>query len=189
MNISAVFIVLASIAYSSHGNPVNYVQDACNVTRYRDLCIHSLASFSHTAKTSPSKWARAGVSVTIGEVKGVSQYLVSLKNNNIWRGRTRLAFSDCIEFFQSALDELHSSLDILRMLSASDFYTQMSDITTYTSAALADEDTCLDGLREENGERAQLLQNCVLNATYFTSNALALINKLAETGLSSLNEP
>lgn len=172
-------VILSSFATSSGDD---YVQDACSVTRYRDLCVHSLASFSKTAKTSPSRWARAGVSVTIGEAKKVAWYLATSKN-----GSYNNVLSDCVECFQDALDNLHKSLGVLRKLSISEFSSQLDDVTTWVSAALTDEDTCLDGFEERNkGKRVRGLINRVNNVTYMTSNALALVNKLATTGPTCL---
>ncbi|KAH6823972.1 Plant invertase/pectin methylesterase inhibitor superfamily protein [Perilla frutescens var. hirtella] len=170
-----VLVLLACLVMSSFGD--DYVQDACSVTRYRDLCVHSLASFSNTAKRSPSKWARAGVSVTIREVKGVARYLAALR-----RGRHKIALSDCVECFQDTLDNLHRSLGVLRKLSVTEFSSQVGDVTTWVSAALTDEDTCLDEFQEQKGKRVRGLINRVTNVTYMTSNALALVNRLATTG-------
>ncbi|KAG5231740.1 pectinesterase inhibitor [Salix suchowensis] len=165
------------------------VEEACSVTRYHDLCMHSLASFSRTAGRSPSKWARAGVSVTLGEAKNASQYLNKLKRDRIMRGRNRIALSDCIECFQDAIDNLHRSLSILRKLDATNFDTQMGDLTTWLSAALTDEDTCLDGFEDQSSKQVRMLQNQVSRVNCITSNALALVNKLAADGLASLNGP
>lgn len=175
---------------SAKGND-NNVREACRVTRYPEICVHSLASFSSTAGRSPSKWARAGVSVTISEVKNLQAYLANLKKYNSLRGRNRVALSDCIESFADALDELHRSLGVLRRLSRSTFGTQMGDLNTWVSAALTEEDTCLDGFegQKERLRHIKLLKNRVLNVSYMTSNALALVNKLATTGLESDTDP
>lgn len=184
-----IFVTFMFLACLAKGDD-NYVRDACSVTRYQDLCVHTLASFSNTAKRSPSKWARAGVSVTIGEVKSVAQNLTELKELRLLRGgRNIAALSDCIECFQDAVDELHKSLSVLRKLSKSTFDTQMGDLNTWISAALTDEDTCLDGFEGHKGKHVKSLQNWVLNASYITSNALALVTKLATTGLGSLTDP
>ncbi|KAL5060560.1 hypothetical protein RYX36_032164 [Vicia faba] len=166
-------------------NNNNNVKEACSVTRYKNLCIHTLAQFSNTAGRTPSKWARAGVSVTIGEVKNVQAYLKNLKSSGNMKGRNKVALLDCIETFGYALDELHKSLGVLRRLSKKTFSTQMGDLNTWISSALTDEDTCLDGFEGENERRIKLLQNKVQNVSYITSNALALVNKLASTGFES----
>lgn len=179
---------LSNLAQGNEDNP--YVKDACSVTRYPNVCIQSLASFSNSAKRSPSKWARAGVSVTLNEAKNVAQYLMNLRNSNMSiKGRNRVALSDCIENFQNSIDELHKSLGILRSLSRRTFDTQMSDLNTWLSASLTDDDTCLDGFEGQKGRQIELLRNRVLKANYLTSNALALANKLASTGMESVTDP
>ncbi|KAI9080250.1 hypothetical protein K1719_037644 [Acacia pycnantha] len=172
---------------SAKGN--TYVRDACSVTMYQDLCIHSLASFSNTARRSPSRWARAGVSVTITEVKNVQAHLARLKRYRRLRGRNRAALSDCIDTFADALGELHRSLGVLRRLSRKTFSDQMDDLNTWISAALTDEDTCLDGFEGQKQRQIKSLQDQVQNVSYITSNALALVNKLATTGLDSITDP
>lgn len=65
----------------------------------------------------------------------------------------------------------------------------MNDVLTWLSAALTDEDTCIDGF--EGMRKARRIAGfCekVQNASYITSNALALANKLATTGLHDLAE-
>ncbi|XP_029130003.1 pectinesterase inhibitor 6 [Cajanus cajan] len=181
-----LFALFQMVFAKGHDN----VREACSVTRYQKLCVHSLAHFSNTAGRSPSKWARAGVSVSIGEVKKVKAYLAELKRQGHMKGRNRVALSDCVETFGYALDELHQSLGVLRSLSRSTFSTQMGDLNTWISAALTDEDTCLDGFQGKNHEKQiKVLLNRVQNVSCITSNALALVNKLATTGLGSINNP
>jgi pectinesterase inhibitor-like protein len=178
----------SQIVYAKR-NYSNNVKEACSVTRYKNLCIHTLSQFSNSAGRTPSKWARAGVSVTIGEVKNVQAYLTKLKRNGNLKGRNKVALSDCIETFSYALDDLHKSLGVLRKLNKHTFSTQMGDLNTWISAALTDEDTCLDGFEGKSGKQIKLLQNKVHNVSYLTSNALALVNKLASTGLGSITDP
>ncbi|XP_057440706.1 pectinesterase inhibitor 6-like [Lotus japonicus] len=178
------------MVFAKGKNNNSNVREACSVTRYQNLCIHTLSHFSNTAGTSPSKWARAGVSVTITEVKNVQAYLTKLKKNKrMMKGRNRAALSDCVECFADALDELHRSLGVLRRLSKKTFSTQMGDLNTWISAALTDEDTCIDGFEGKTERQIKLLQNRVQNVSYITSNALALVNKLATTGLGSITDP
>jgi len=186
-SIHHILVTFMFLAWLAEGD--NYVQDACTVTRYRDICVRTLASFSSTAKRSPSKWARAGVSVTIGEVKNVTQDLIALKKQGVMKGMDMIALSDCIECFEEAVDELYKSLNVLRNLCKSTFRIQMGDLNTWISAALTDEDTCLDGFEGIEGKQVELLRKWVLNASYVTSNALALASKLASTGFESRNDP
>ncbi|XP_077243336.1 pectinesterase inhibitor 6-like [Tasmannia lanceolata] len=191
---SSIIVALFLLMVSHHGiseakNGDDYVRDACRVTRYPSLCIHSLASFSDSAKRNPRMWARASVSVTIAEAKSVTAYLSRLKTSRYIRGRARLALLDCIESFQDTINELYNSLAELRRLSGKTFNSQIGDVETWVSSALTYEDTCLEGFDGRKGPRVRLLCNRVTNVTYFTSNALALVNKLASSGGGSLSNP
>ncbi|KAG6593199.1 Pectinesterase inhibitor 6, partial [Cucurbita argyrosperma subsp. sororia] len=184
-SIVTLLAFISILPWLTHSAQTSYVQEACSVTLHPDLCIRSLSPFSSTAKRSPTKWARASVSVTITEAKAVARFLVRLKNNRRMKGRNRAAVSDCVEVFEDAIDELHRSLGVLRRLSRSKFDAQMGDLTTWVSAALTDEDTCVDGFEGERGRLVNLIRNRVVKATYITSNALALVNKLAASGFET----
>ncbi|XP_062088801.1 pectinesterase inhibitor 6 [Humulus lupulus] len=187
-----VIFRVAILATAHNSRDDKYVRDACSVTRYRSLCIRSLAPFSSAAKDSPVIWARAGVSVTLSEAKGVALYLMKLnRNNNGTRSGRRnyykAALSDCVELFENAVDELHQSLRVMRNLSKRTFGTQLGDLNTWLSAALTDADTCLEGLKR--GRYANPIRAKVSRTSYTASNALALVNKLAATGVRNLPDP
>ncbi|XP_057549182.1 pectinesterase inhibitor 6 [Amaranthus tricolor] len=182
--------IITTAQYPTVMNAENYVEEACKVTRYQDLCIKSLASYSNKAKKSPHKWARVGVSVTISEVKYVSKYLYKVKIRNHVKGKkVRTALSDCVECIQDTLDNLYKSLSVLRRLSFGEFNDQVGDVLTWLSAALTDEDTCLNGFDGAKIRNKSIVKVCnkVQNVSYITSNALALVNKLASAGLEDLD--
>ncbi|XP_042516131.1 pectinesterase inhibitor 6-like [Macadamia integrifolia] len=195
IRVSVVFLLLTCLTWRavawSNKEGDDYVKEACNVTHYQDLCIHSLSPFSNSAKRDPQKWARAAVSVTVGEAKMVTQYLTNQKKDRFLRGNKErlMALSDCIECFQDSLDNLHKSLGELRSLNSSTFDGQMENVETWMSAALTGEDTCLDGFNGCKGKEVKYLCNEVLNVTYLTSNALALVDKLASVGAVAFTGP
>ncbi|OAY79018.1 21 kDa protein [Ananas comosus] len=66
------------------------------------------------------------------------------------------------------------------------FTWHMSNICTWCSAALTDETTCLDGIAQAAGGKAKLdpavrtaMRREVLTVAQVTSNALALLNRVA----------
>ncbi|XP_068664177.1 pectinesterase inhibitor 6 [Aristolochia californica] len=182
--LALVLLLAAAVNHAScrPSNADDNVRRACSVTRYRDLCIHSLSSFSGSAKRSPYRWARASVSVTLSEAKNVGRYLSRLRRNGGAKGRAKLALLDCIECFQEAVDELHRSLGEMRTLEKKTFEIQMGNVETWISAALTYGETCIDGFGGSEGRLASSLLHRVENFTHFTSNALALVNKLASAG-------
>ena len=120
----------------------------------------------------------------------MARYLDRLKmrGNSHLKGRNRSALLDCVECFQDALDNLHKSLRVLRRLSFHRFNEQMNNALTWLSAALTVEDTCLDGFEGSRGKLISRVHDKVQNVSYITSNALALANKLATTGLKDVGD-
>ncbi|ESQ43791.1 hypothetical protein EUTSA_v10006253mg [Eutrema salsugineum] len=182
---SLVFFLLSlNLTFSLPSKRNSYVQNACSVTRYQDLCVQTLRQFSSVAKNSPSKWARAGVSVAISDNKDVLRYLLKTRRSAFGK-RDRVALSDCRELLQDSLDNLHKSLAVLRKLRASEFQQQMSDLGTWLSTALTDKDTCLDGFEKtstKSSSTVRMVQDRVTTSLYLSSNSLALLNKLAADG-------
>uniref|UniRef100_A0A1J3JT10 21 kDa protein n=1 Tax=Noccaea caerulescens TaxID=107243 RepID=A0A1J3JT10_NOCCA len=178
------FLLSLNLTSSSPSKPNSYVQNACSVTHYQDLCVQTLSPFSSVAKNSPSKWARAGVSVAISDNKDLLRYLLKTRRSTFGK-RDRVALSDCRELLQDSLDNLHKSLAVLRSLRASEFQRQMSDLATWLSTALTDKDTCLDGFEKTSTKSSAVrkLQERVTTSMYLSSNSLALLNKLVANGL------
>lgn len=162
----------------------SYVRNACNVTRYQHLCVRTLWPFAIVARNNSSKWARASVAVTITDTKQILRLLLRTRGSAIGK-RERIALSDCQELFVDSLDNLYKSLAVLRKLDADVFLQQMSDLATWLSAALTDEDTCLDGFEETSStlRTVRMIRRKATKCMQLCSNALALLNKLAYDGL------
>ncbi|KAK4790853.1 hypothetical protein SAY86_031266 [Trapa natans] len=184
LTVLLMVVVLSSFGgqLAAENEDIN-VREACSVTRFQDICVRSLSSFSHFAGRNPVRWARAGLSVALREAKGVAVYLQEVKRGGQIHGRRqRIALLDCTECLQDTVDNLHRCLRILRVLTREgQSGSEVDDLITWMSTALTDEDTCLDGFEGEKAKQVGHIRQRVLNVTYLTSNALALSNKLATT--------
>ncbi|BAT91348.1 hypothetical protein VIGAN_06266900 [Vigna angularis var. angularis] len=102
------------------------------------------------------------------------------------------AMKDCVEVLSDSVDELRRSIDGMIHLRTSNFEMTMSDVQTWVSAALTDENTCTDGFQESPTAAAAAtiggtntktrVRGLVVQVAQLTSNALALINQLANQG-------
>lgn len=169
-----------SISLASNG--INYVRNACRVTRYPELCIRSLSSFSGVGKRNLHWCARAAVSVTLAEAERVRPDLWRLNRSAQMEERVCGALSNCVQYFQHMIDQLHNSLSELRMLNQRAFASQIINAEARVSTALHLEDTCLNGFSGCKGAGIGKLRNKVVKVKRFTTNALALINKLEHRG-------
>ncbi|ERN17082.1 hypothetical protein AMTRI_Chr09g13710 [Amborella trichopoda] len=176
-----VMVLTATFACRCCAGPSNYyLRHACRATLYPSLCIRTLCPNSHTR--SSRGVARAAISVCLAKAKDASSYISSLAQGKTMKRIEVAALSDCRENFDDVLDLLHRSLRVLRKLSAVDFELQMSNVQTWVSAALTNEDTCLDGFRGVSSTIWPPLSSTVTNVEHLTSNALALVNRLASGG-------
>ncbi len=89
---------------------------------------------------------------------------------------------DCVEELSDSVDELQRSIvEMGSIIGGSNFEVQMNDILTWVSAALTDDDTCMDGFAGNamNGNVKTIVRRHILKVAHLTSNALALIKNYA----------
>ncbi|KAF3580866.1 hypothetical protein DY000_02036145 [Brassica cretica] len=187
---SFITFALLSLLLALNSNPSyasgrnQYIKNACSVTQNQQLCFRTLWPFAIVAKNNSSKWARASVAVTITDTKRILRLLLKTRSSAVGK-RERVALSDCRELFMDSLGNLYKSLAVLRKLDADEFQQQMSDLATWLSSALTDEDTCLDGFEETSirSSTVRMIRRRARRCMLLCSNALALLNKLAYDGL------
>lgn len=98
------------------------------------------------------------------------------------------AVMDCVDTMGDSVDQLSSSIKELgHMMGAhtngEDFLWHMSNVQTWVSAALTNENTCVDGLSGQllkGGKVKGAIRMRVNNVAQVTSNALALVNHFAD---------
>ncbi|KAF2306286.1 hypothetical protein GH714_016260 [Hevea brasiliensis] len=122
----------------------------------------------------------SAVNVSLQAATNASSLVTALLKEGGLNHTEAQAVQDCLEVIGDSIDELNESLDALGSL---DFNNpkvkfQISNIKTWVSAAITDDDTCTDGL---NGAKVSSsvktkITKSVLNVERLTSNALALIN-------------
>ncbi|KAE8726485.1 structural maintenance of chromosomes protein 2-2-like isoform 1 [Hibiscus syriacus] len=91
--------------------------------------------------------------------------------------------ADCVEVIRDSIDELQQSIGELGHISSSNFSLSMSDVQTWISAALMDEDTCMDAFEGNNmnGYAKTAVRKRIVKIAHLTSNALALVDNYDST--------
>ncbi|XP_043718086.1 pectinesterase inhibitor 7-like [Telopea speciosissima] len=168
---------------SGQGDDMEFIKTSCGVTLYPDLCFQTLSAYATSVHGSPRRLAQVALKVSLRSDRSSSDRVVSLSKENEMSPREAAAVADCVEMIGDSMDELQQSLKEMKHLSGPDFYQKLSNIQTWVSAALTNEDTCMDGFEGDamNGNIKNIIRNCILNVAQLTSNALALINKLSST--------
>nr|QIR83198.1 pectin methylesterase inhibitor 4 [Cunninghamia lanceolata] len=190
MDHSTLFFLLTVTAILASGATAmrpgdDFIESSCKVTRYPDLCVASLRSYAASLqeKQSQKELVKAAVKVSLQNSRNMTIWAVKLSRRAAdLNKRERGALKDCVENFGDTSEQIRESLAELKHLRPDTFKFQMSNVQTWMSAALTNEDSCLDGFQELRKGRVKVLVNGrVQKACKLISNALALANNLAAT--------
>ncbi|KAI4330848.1 hypothetical protein MLD38_029093 [Melastoma candidum] len=158
-----------------------FVRMSCDATKYPTLCFSALSGCTSFIRTSPRNMAMAALNVTLVKARLTSAFVEGMSRARSLNPREAGALRDCVELIHSATDEIKGSLSELRTINGSSFERVISDVQTWVSAVLTDEDTCLEGFSGKgmDGEVKRQVSARVGTLARTTSVALALINRYA----------
>ncbi|KAK4734351.1 hypothetical protein R3W88_008612 [Solanum pinnatisectum] len=180
--ITCSFIESVSAARPDAGETnIEFIRTSCKSTTYPNLCFSSLSSRSSAIGVSPQLLAHESLTVSLETAQSTSAMMVKLAHSQGMTPREIGAMRDCVEELSDAVSGIKKSLGEMKELRGKDFDLKMSDIQTWVSAALTDEDTCTEGFAGKvmNGKVKTVVREKILEVAHMTSNALALINSLA----------
>ncbi|XP_010533759.1 PREDICTED: 21 kDa protein-like [Tarenaya hassleriana] len=170
---------------NSNQTDIDYIKTSCNVTLYQTLCCTSLYPYASLIDSNPEKLANTALNLTLSETKSAQKFVkfISRHRQGSFTPREAAAMEDCMEEMSDSVYELKDSVNELKTINYSSFEMVMSDVQTWVSAALTDEDTCMEGFEEGGGEARteikELVRKHIDRVACMTSNALALINMYA----------
>uniref|UniRef100_A0A1J3G0F8 21 kDa protein n=1 Tax=Noccaea caerulescens TaxID=107243 RepID=A0A1J3G0F8_NOCCA len=182
-----VFRTISAVRFLPEPTPTNdldFIRTSCNATLYPDVCYTSLSGYASAVQDNPARLAKLAIGVSLSRAKYTAAYLSKLS-----RAAASAAVHDCVSNVGDAVEQMRGSLRQLREMNhrrpgAPAFRFQMSNVQTWMSAALTDEETCTDGITEEmeEGDTKTAICERVTDVKMFTSNALALVNTYANNG-------
>ncbi|KAJ9168077.1 hypothetical protein P3X46_019649 [Hevea brasiliensis] len=153
-------LLFLCLSFTPNSAAPNFCQNA-QQDLVRSSCLH--------ATNTPRDLAQATVRVGLVRARKVSKYLSTL--SRLKTKRERVALSDC----------LRPISDSLKHLRVETFQWQMNNADTRVSAALTNEDTCLDGFEGVESKVKSGVKRKITNMAKVTSNALYVINRLDES--------
>ncbi|KAG7584846.1 REJ domain [Arabidopsis thaliana x Arabidopsis arenosa] len=173
----------SSSTYSNQTS-LDYIKTSCNLTLYKTLCYNSLYPYASKVHSNPHKLAVTALNLTLSSAKSASKFVKNISHRG---GLTRLeavAVADCVEEIGNSVISLQDSikeLDSINYKDSAKFEMVMSDVETWVSAALTDDETCMDGFSRVKTAVKDLVRRHVVEVARLTSNALALVNMFAST--------
>ncbi|XP_073126644.1 21 kDa protein-like [Henckelia pumila] len=172
----------AAAAVPSIGN--SFIRASCGTTTYPNLCISSLSAYASTIRKSPRQLVTAALSVCVDRAESSKQHIQKLIKFNGLKRREYAALKDCLEVITEGVDRLSKSAQELKKMGRAggpEYFWHMSNLQTWVSAALTDDNTCMDGFagRAMDGRVKTSIRARMTNVAQVTSNALALCNQFA----------
>ncbi|KAI3431238.1 Endoglucanase [Psidium guajava] len=182
-----LILAVASPVPTLQSNGSDFIRASCGGTLYPDVCCSSLSPYAGSVRQSPGQLARAAIAVSLASAQKMAAYLADLSRRHAADPRAErraasAALGDCLANMGDAVGEMRGSLKQMRRLADVDasqegFRLQMSNVQTWMSAALTDEDTCTDGFEDvPEGEVKSAVCDRAGEVKKVTSNALALVN-------------
>ncbi|CAL5338040.1 unnamed protein product [Camellia sinensis] len=157
----------------------------CSPTDYKQECVNSLQSVANNQSATPKDFMQAAIQFAIHEMKAALD-----NTSNIGKAAPdsyhKMAFEDCQELLQDAIQELQASFS---MVGDSELHTvndREAELKNWLSAVLSYQQTCMDGI--EKPDLKQQVSDGLLNATQLTDNALAIVSAISQI-LTAFNIP
>ncbi|TVU07616.1 hypothetical protein EJB05_40980, partial [Eragrostis curvula] len=183
--VAAVLLSLAAAAASSPANNAaassELIRRSCRATQYPSVCVESLSTYrSSPPPRSPTELARAALAVSVDRARAASSYVGRVCGGPKARaGPVR----DCLENMADSVGHLRDAAEEMGggmgRAGSPAFKWHLSNVQTWCSAALTDENTCLDGLsRGVDASTRSAIRGKVVEVAQVTSNALALVNRV-----------
>ncbi|KAJ3682647.1 hypothetical protein LUZ60_015220 [Juncus effusus] len=163
--------------------PSEFIRSSCKATRYPALCVQSLSTYGPSVRRSPRQLAQAALTVSLTQARSTAAFIDRLSPKpDQARSRQSGAIKDCLETMRDGVDRLRRSINEMSRMGRSrshQFRLHLSNVQTWVSAALTDENTCLDSLSQNAGPTLRAgVRKRVVEVVQVTSNALALVNQL-----------
>ncbi|KAG6418139.1 hypothetical protein SASPL_120338 [Salvia splendens] len=184
--ISTVVIVAVAVMVSgceSRGvggskRSTEFIRTSCSATAYPTLCYSSLSTHAAAIQQNPKLLATAALSVSLATAVSTSADMVRLSRAAGMTPREVGAMQDCVEELADSVELIRKSLAEMKQIEA-----VTGDAQTWLSAALTDEETCMDGFAGKimAGGVKTAVRGKIVNVAHMTSNALCLVNSYATT--------
>ncbi|KNA13906.1 hypothetical protein SOVF_112410 [Spinacia oleracea] len=193
---------IATVESTTSPNPKtpldDFINKSCQVTLYPDLCYSSLSS-SYTGDPDLGKLTYAAINISHAEAIHAADYVMTLSNKKTSTGDDE-AILDCVELTEESVQQVRKSRNQMATVLRSGSRAQkkderekrkrrfeMSNVQTWMSAAITDQNTCIDGFSDDKGgkkdDEEEEVTMKVRMVVKFISNALALVNSFVDATL------
>ncbi|KAG8482376.1 hypothetical protein CXB51_027243 [Gossypium anomalum] len=164
------------------------VKSACSSTFYPDLCFSAIAAAAAKKVTGKKDVIRLSLNITASAVEHNFYKIKKLLTRKGLTEREVTALHDCLETINETLDELHQAVEDLHGYPYKKPLTQHADdLKTLISAAMTNQETCLDGFSHKNADKE--VRKALIDGEKYVekmcSNALAMIKNMTDVDIAN----
>ncbi|MCD9641344.1 putative pectinesterase/pectinesterase inhibitor 34 [Datura stramonium] len=172
---AAVLVTVRSKTGSTvlHIKPSQAISRTCSRTRFPTLCLNSLHEFPGALTASDADLVHISVNVTLQRF-GKAFYMASDINSLDMNKRTRSAYEDCLELLEDSVYLLSRSLTSVSPGAGKSPPGNNHDVQTWLSAALTNQDTCMEGFADVSGNVKDQMEAKLKDLSQLVSNCLAI---------------
>ncbi|CAI0418849.1 unnamed protein product, partial [Linum tenue] len=169
------------------------LRSACSNTRFPDLCFSAVAAVPGAAEslTTQKDVIEASINITCRAVQRnffTVEKLIRSAAGRLSR-REKTALHDCLETIDETLDELRAAYrDLNQYPYKKSLNRHAADLKTLLSAAMTNQETCLDGFSHDGADRRvrEALLKGQVHVERMCSNVLAMIKNMTDADIDSL---
>ncbi|XP_061348732.1 pectinesterase inhibitor 4-like [Gastrolobium bilobum] len=158
-----------------------YVTTSCKSTTYPSICYQSLSPYASKIGANPLKLCNISLTLALKGAHSASSTISKLLKSNNLTHYAEQVVKDCFGNVKDSIGQLQDSLHEMGHLNnVIDKEFQISNMKTWVSASITNDETCSDGFDEMNVDAnvRDKIRKIVLNVARKTSNALYFINNL-----------
>ncbi|XP_072979974.1 pectinesterase-like [Typha angustifolia] len=174
----AIAATISSLSAAARSHAV--LRSTCAAARFPGLCLSSISSSpSHLASISnPTDVIHASLSLALSAIHRSALHVrqLSASRRNL-TARESTALADCLEMFDSSLDELRHADAGLR---EGNTRYSVADVEILVSAAMTNQESCADGFSHDSADRGVRagIADGLDHVTHMCGNALAMIRNM-----------
>jgi len=179
-----------------------FITSWCEGTDYPALCNATLAPYAAEVGASPARLSLAALTVTLDGARKAAAAMKAMAAAGASRSHHLLvppvaaqAAEDCVGMLEDAVDLLRQSVEAMERLgkeepsgvsgqqggsgSSRSVRFQVNSVQTWASAALTNDDMCMEGFKGQAAVVREAVEGNVTGAMHLTANALAIVNAMA----------
>ncbi|CAI9283928.1 unnamed protein product [Lactuca saligna] len=163
---------------SSSVKAVASIKAVCAVTQHPESCFTDVSTIDSGNFFDPEVIFNLTLRLAINELTNISSLPKTLisKSHDL---RTGSALRDCATLFDDALSQLSRSVEAMRVgpVGGEKLLTEekVADMKTWISAAMTDQETCVDGLEEMGSTAVDEVKSRMQRSNEYMSNSLAIL--------------